>query len=240
MLKTKVESVQLKKVFSEDLFLTINDIRKYSGCRINKDGLKFSKGETKEEVFLYDVISYIRNRQKSFSKKKFGSCNELFRQFKPKTLSSWKKIYFRKYEDNFEKSINEVNDFLALEYNILYELKSNSKQKKEKSKKWVKSYAESVLNNTYRGLAIQRAVFVFLSKKYKLKYQESSDKEDSGQIDGYLDGIPFGVKPGSNRNSLDYGRRKNISRIIYNICKNKDGISISIPKCAPFLNKSEK
>lgn len=57
---------------------------------------------------------------------------------------------------------------------------------------------------TIEGLSAENQVFEFLSEKYDLDHRDSTAKEESKNIDGYLDGVPIQVKPESY-NRADQG-----------------------------------
>ena len=232
MLQTKKRSknVKLKKTFYGNHFLTWEDVKEYSGCKFNKKNLWFLRDKEHASEIANSIVNAISCRQHSFRKTKIGSCYDLFRTCRPKTLKAWSKLYFHKHGDLFEKSIDDLYFHLTEGVKVLYGFKSIRKQRKEEMKENLRNFAKSlVIDRTYYGFAIQEALFVFLSKEYQLEYEESSDKEDSRQVDGYLDEIPFSVKPSTFRYSSEYGKKRNVRQITYEA--NEEGIAIYLPSC---------
>lgn len=54
-----------------------------------------------------------------------------------------------------------------------------------------------IIFETHDGLSVEKFVFRYLSDNYDLSYRDSTSKEESKNIDGYLDDIPVQVKPES-------------------------------------------
>lgn len=119
-----------------------------------------------------------------------GQMSEIFPEFlescEEKTITGWRRWYTEHYPDAFEKAsekiwaqINNLRNAISL-------------IDKEMVEKWVE---ELVINKTFNGLYVQRAILAFLAQKTGTSYRLATPQEESRGIDGYVGDIAYSIKP---------------------------------------------
>ena len=115
-----------------------------------------------------------------------GQVTELIRECRPSDFDEWREWYLRRHP----RAIDEATDRVAA---MLEQLRDAMKHiDRETVRRWV---TELVLEQTFVGLRIERAILEETAHRLGLALRLSSPEDESRGIDGYLDGRPVSVKP---------------------------------------------
>ncbi len=139
-----------------------------------------------------------------------GTLSEIFQEFmnnnKNISIEDWREWYLKKYPDAIdnaaEKIEGSIND-LKKAINLI-------------TKKMIYEWAEDlVINKTFNGLYIQKAILQKLAQIKKENYRLATKEEESHGIDGYVGDTPYSIKPISYKTNR-LNEKINVKMIYYN------------------------
>ena len=89
--------------------------------------------------------------------------------------------------------------------------------------KWVD---DLVINKTFNGLCVQKAILSALAEKMNTSYRPSTSEEESRGIDGYVGNVAYSVKPDTYRSMEALPERIDVRMIYYT--KTKTGLKVEV------------
>lgn len=150
-----------------------------------------------------------------------GQMSELFPEFlstdKETTIDGWREWYTSKYPDAIDKATDRI-------YAQVQNLRNAIPQiDREMVYNWVK---DLVINKTFNGMYVQKAIIASLAKRMNLPYRLSTPSEESKGIDGYVGEIPYSVKPDTYKTMGRLSESIDVKMIYYT--KTKTGLKIDV------------
>lgn len=119
-----------------------------------------------------------------------GQMSDLFQEFlesdEEKTIDGWRRWYTHRYPDAFDKATAKI--WIQIN-NLRTAIQLIDKDMVEK---WVE---DLVINKTFNGLYVQKAILASLAKKKGTTYRLATSEEESKGIDGYVGDVPYSIKP---------------------------------------------
>ncbi|MCD8191464.1 MAG: MjaI family restriction endonuclease [Oscillospiraceae bacterium] len=150
-----------------------------------------------------------------------GQMSELFPEFMKSgmeiTIENWHKWYTEKYPDAFDKATDKIYAQVQNLRNAIPLID------REMVKNWVE---DLVINKTFNGLYVQKAILTFLAEKRGTAYRLATPAEESVGIDGYVGDIPYSVKPDTYKTMGRLSETINVKMIYYT--KTKNGLKIEV------------
>ena len=150
-----------------------------------------------------------------------GQMSELFPEFMASgddiTIDSWKAWYVQKYPEAIDKATEKIYaQILNLQEAI-----------KLVDKTLVRSWVEDlVINKTFNGLYVQKAILATLAAHLNASYRLASPEEESRGIDGYVGEVPYSVKPDTYKTMGRLSETIGAKMIYYT--KSKTGLKIEV------------
>jgi len=89
--------------------------------------------------------------------------------------------------------------------------------------KWVE---DLVINKTFNGLYVQKAILASLAKKKGTTYRLATSEEESKGIDGYVGDVPYSIKPDTYKTMGRLSEAIDVKMIYYS--KTKTGLKIEV------------
>ncbi len=150
-----------------------------------------------------------------------GQLSELFPEFLEETndvsVESWEEWYFERYPDAVENATQKILIQVEKFKEVLPLIEE------ELVRKWV---VDLLINKTYKGLYVQKAIFAELAKRNNTSYRLATPEEESQGIDGYVGGEPYQIKPMSYKIKSQLHEQFDVKIIYYE--KNKTGIEFEV------------
>lgn len=115
-----------------------------------------------------------------------GQVSELIRECPAQDYEGWRDWYLTRYPKAIDKATDRVVAMLEQIRGAMDRID------RETVLRWV---TELVLEQTYVGLRVERAILEEAAHRLGRTLRLSSPEDESRGIDGYLDGIPVSVKP---------------------------------------------
>lgn len=150
-----------------------------------------------------------------------GQMSELFPEFLESdyqtTIDDWRDWYTKRYPDAFERATNKI--WIQIQ-NLQEAITLIDKNMVEN---WVE---DLVINKTFNGLYVQKAILASLARKKGVNYRLASSDEESKGIDGYVGDIAYSVKPETYKTMGRLSETINVKMIYY--VKTKTGLRIEV------------
>lgn len=139
-----------------------------------------------------------------------GPLSEIFQEYmnnnKNISINNWKKWYLKKYPDAIDNAAEKIEGSIN-------DLK---KAIKLITKKMIYEWAEDlVINKTFNGLYIQKAILQKLAQIKKENYRLATKEEESHGIDGYVGDTAYSIKSISYKTNR-LNEKINVKMIYYN------------------------
>lgn len=139
-----------------------------------------------------------------------GTLSEIFQEFmnnnKNISIEDWKEWYLKKYPDAIDNAAEKIEGSIN-------DLK---KAIKLITKKMIYEWAEDlVINKTFNGLYIQKAILQKLAQIKKENYRLATKEEESHGIDGYVGDTAYSIKSISYKTNR-LNEKINVKMIYYN------------------------
>ena len=150
-----------------------------------------------------------------------GQMSELFPEFMASgrdiTIENWRSWYAERYPDAFEKAADKI-------YNQVQNLRDAIPLiDHEMVGKWVE---DLVINKTFNGLYVQKAILASLAEKEGTTYRLATPDEEAIGIDGYVGDVPYSVKPDTYKTMGRLSETIDVKMIYYT--KTKTGLKIEL------------
>ena len=150
-----------------------------------------------------------------------GQLSDLFPEFlsseKDVSLKNWLSWYIAKKPNAFEEATEKINKQLQNLQRALSLIDHDM----------IKRYVEDlVVNKTYNGLYVQKAILASLANKTGTTYRLATPEEESQGIDGFIGDIPYSIKPDSYKTMSRLSEVIDVKMIYYT--KTKTGLKVEI------------
>lgn len=150
-----------------------------------------------------------------------GQMSELFPEFMNSgndiTIEEWQKWYTNKYPNSIEKATNKI-------FNQVENLKEAIQLiDRDMIEQWVE---DLVIHKTFNGLYVQKAILASLAERKGATYRLATPKEEAVGIDGFVDNIPYSVKPDTYKLMERLSENIEVKMIYYT--KTKTGLKIEV------------
>ena len=171
--------------------------------------------------YTSQLINWANQNAQGTRAKIVGQMSDLFPEFMNSsdsiTIEDWENWYLKRYPDAIDNATEKI-----------YEQVQNLKKAitlidKDMVHDWVN---DLVINKTYNGLYIQKAILVSLAQKLNKKYRLANPSEESVGIDGYVGDSPYSIKPDTYKIMNRLSESINVKMIYYT--KTKTGLNIEI------------
>jgi len=150
-----------------------------------------------------------------------GQMSDLFQEFlesdEEKTIDGWRRWYTHRYPDAFDKATAKI--WIQIN-NLRTAIQLIDKDMVEK---WVE---DLVINKTFNGLYVQKAILASLAKKKGTTYRLATSEEESKGIDGYVGDVPYSIKPDTYKTMGRLSEAIDVKMIYYS--KTKTGLKIEV------------
>ena len=139
-----------------------------------------------------------------------GTLSEIFQEYmnnnKNISIEDWREWYLKKYPDAIDNAAEKIEGSIN-------DLK---KAIKLITKKMIYEWAEDlVINKTFNGLYIQKAILQKLAQIKKENYRLATKEEESHGIDGYVGDTAYSIKSISYKTNR-LNEKINVKMIYYN------------------------
>lgn len=171
--------------------------------------------------YTSQLINWANQNAQGTRAKIVGQMSDLFPEFMNSsdsiTIEDWENWYLKRYPDAIDNATEKI-----------YEQVQNLKKAitlidKDMVHDWVN---DLVINKTYNGLSIQKAILASLAQKLNKKYRLANPPEESVGIDGYVGDTPYSIKPDTYKIMNRLSESINVKMIYYT--KTKTGLNIEI------------
>ena len=120
-----------------------------------------------------------------------GQLSDLFPEFQasgmPSTIENWEKWYYDRYPNAIDTATDRVYEQICNLRDVLPLID------KEMVHRWVK---DLVINKTFNGLSFQQIILTSFAKRVGAYAYRLADPSDEAKgIDGYVNDVPYSVKP---------------------------------------------
>ena len=148
-----------------------------------------------------------------------GQMSALFPEFiasdEEITIENWRNWYVERYPDAFEKATDKI---YAQVQNLRDAIPLISREMVEH---WVE---DLVITKTFNGLYVQKAILASLAERKGTTYRLATPDEESFGIDGYVDNIPYSIKPDTYKTMGRLSEAITVKMVYYT--KTKTGLII--------------
>ena len=171
--------------------------------------------------YTSQLINWANQNAQGTRAKIVGQMSDLFPEFMNSsdsiTIEDWENWYLKRYPDAIDNATEKI-----------YEQVQNLKKAitlidKDMVHDWVN---DLVINKTYNGLYIQKAILASLAQKLNKKYRLANPSEESVGIDGYVGDSPYSIKPDTYKIMNRLSESINVKMIYYT--KTKTGLNIEV------------
>ena len=150
-----------------------------------------------------------------------GQMSDLFPEFMASgsdmTIEAWKDWYVKKQPEAFDKATAK----------IYAQIKNLQEAIKLVDEELVRNWVEDlVINKTFNGLYVQKAILASLAERLNTSYRLASPDEESQGIDGYVGDTPYSVKPDTYKTMGRLSEVIGVKMIYYT--KTKTGLKLEI------------
>ena len=150
-----------------------------------------------------------------------GQMSDLFPEFMTSgsdmTIEAWKDWYVKKQPEAFNKATAK----------IYAQIKNLQEAIKLVDEDLVRNWVEDlVINKTFNGLYVQKAILASLAERLNTSYRLASPDEESQGIDGYVGNTPYSVKPDTYKTMGRLSEVIGVKMIYYT--KTKTGLKLEI------------
>lgn len=171
--------------------------------------------------YTSQLINWANQNAQGTRAKVVGQMSDLFPEFMNSedsiTIENWEEWYLEKYPGSIENATEKI-------YEQVNNLKAAIKLiDKDMVRSWVK---DLVINKTYNGLYVQKAILASLADKLNKEYRLAIPAEESVGIDGYVGETPYSIKPDTYKTMNRLSENINVKMIYYT--KEKTGLTIEV------------
>ena len=138
------------------------------------------------EKYVSPLINLANRFAQATRRNQVGQVSELVRECPAQDYEGWRDWYLARYPMAIDKATDRIVSMLERMRDAMDDID------RETVRRWV---TELVLEQTYVGLRVERAILDEAAHKLGRALRLSSPEDESRGIDGYLDGRPVSVKP---------------------------------------------
>ena len=169
--------------------------------------------------YTSQLINLANQNAQGTRPKVVGQLSELFQEYQKNTdeisIDTWKKWYLSKYPKAIEDATNRIYEQIQNLKNAITLIDRNMIQK------WVE---DLIITKTYNGLYIQKAILSKIAKIKQKDFRLAKTEEEAIGIDGYIDNVPYSIKPDTYKTMSRLSESIEVKIIYYT--KTKSGIEI--------------
>ena len=186
----------------------------------NEELLELNESSTPQfPKYTSQLINLANQNAQGTRPKVVGQLSELFQEYQKNTdeisIDTWEKWYLSKYPKAIEDATNRIYEQIQNLKNAITLIDRDMIQK------WVE---DLIITKTYNGLYIQKAIFSKIAKIKQKDFRLAKTEEEAIGIDGYIDNVPYSIKPDTYKTMSRLSESIEV-KIIYYI-KTKSGIEI--------------
>ena len=169
--------------------------------------------------YTSQLINLANQNAQGTRPKVVGQLSELFQEYQKNTdeisIDTWEKWYLSKYPKAIEDATNRIYEQIQNLKNAITLIDRNMIQK------WVE---DLIITKTYNGLYIQKAILSKIAKIKQKDFRLAKTEEEAIGIDGYIDNVPYSIKPDTYKTMSRLSESIEVKIIYYT--KTKSGIEI--------------
>ncbi len=191
--------------------------------KIKNDSIQEYNGVDSAEFPKYtsQLINWANQNAQGTRPKVVGQLSELFPEFQSEadvvTIEKWEEWYLKRYPAAVEDATNKI-------YTQVENLKEAIKLvDKDLIRTWVK---DLVIDKTYNGLYVQKAILASLAEKTSQKYRLANPQEESKGIDGFVGQTAYSIKPDTYKTMKRLSETIDVKIIYYT--KTKTGLTVEV------------
>lgn len=186
----------------------------------NEELLELNESSTPQfPKYTSQLINLANQNAQGTRPKVVGQLSELFQEYQKNTdeisIDTWKKWYLSKYPKAIEDATNRIYEQIQNLKNAITLIDRNMIQK------WVE---DLIITKTYNGLYIQKAILSKIAKIKQKDFRLAKTEEEAIGIDGYIDNVPYSIKPDIYKTMNRLSESIEVKIIYYT--KTKSGIEI--------------
>lgn len=186
----------------------------------NEELLELNESSTPQfPKYTSQLINLANQNAQGTRPKVVGQLSELFQEYQKNTdeisIDTWKKWYLSKYPKAIEDATNRIYEQIQNLRNAITLIDRNMIQK------WVE---DLIITKTYNGLYIQKAILSKIAKIKQKDFRLAKTEEEAIGIDGYIDNVPYSIKPDTYKTMSRLSESIEVKIIYYT--KTKSGIEI--------------
>lgn len=186
----------------------------------NEELLELNESSTPQfPKYTSQLINLANQNAQGTRPKVVGQLSELFQEYQKNTdeisIDTWKKWYLSKYPKAIEYATNRIYEQIQNLKNAITLIDRNMIQK------WVE---DLIITKTYNGLYIQKAILSKIAKIKQKDFRLAKTEEEAIGIDGYIDNVPYSIKPDTYKTMSRLSESIEVKIIYYT--KTKSGIEI--------------
>ena len=186
----------------------------------NEELLELNESSTPQfPKYTSQLINLANQNAQGTRPKVVGQLSELFQEYQKNTdeisIDTWKKWYLSKYPKAIEDATNRIYEQIQNLKNAITLIDRNMIQK------WVE---DLIITKTYNGLYIQKAILSKIAKIKQKDFRLAKTEEEAIGIDGYIDNVPYSIKPDTYKTISRLSESIEVKIIYYT--KTKSGIEI--------------
>lgn len=186
----------------------------------NEELLELNESSTPQfPKYTSQLINLANQNAQGTRPKVVGQLSELFQEYQKNTdeisIDTWKKWYLSKYPKAIEDATNRIYEQIQNLKNAITLIDRNMIQK------WVE---DLIITKTYNGLYIQKAILSKIAKIKQKDFRLAKTEEEAIGIDGYIDKVPYSIKPDIYKTMSRLSESIEVKIIYYT--KTKSGIEI--------------
>lgn len=186
----------------------------------NEELLELNESSTPQfPKYTSQLINLANQNAQGTRPKVVGQLSELFQEYQKNTdeisIDTWKKWYLSKYPKAIEDATNRIYEQIQNLKNAITLIDRNMIQK------WVE---DLIITKTYNGLYIQKAILSKIAKIKQKDFRLAKTEEEAIGIDGYIDNVPYSIKPDTYKTMSRLSESINVKMVYYT--KTKSGIEI--------------
>ena len=158
------------------------------------------------EKYVSPLINLANRFAQATRPKHVGQLSDLVRECPARDYEGWRDWYLRQFPTAIEDATKRV-------VSMLDKLRLAMDSIDEKTvRSWV---TELVIEQTYVGLRVERAILEEAARRLAMEFIPSSREDESRGVDGYLDGEPVSVKPATYKTMDTLSETINACMIYY-------------------------
>lgn len=171
--------------------------------------------------YTSQLINWANQNAQGTRAKIVGQLSDLFPEFMHSgaeiTVDNWENWYNEKHKDAIENATQKI---MAQVTNLQQAIKLIDE---DLVRAWVH---DLVINKTFNGLYVQKAILASLAQKKNQSYRLATPAEESVGIDGFVGETPYSIKPDTYKTMKRLSETINVKMIYYT--KTKTGLKIEV------------